>query len=1060
MPVLTLPSTFNNSFWSQDYRKGLEVLYAKLEQGVAENGEILAFIKARIHAERNFAATLTAPLPKGYDGVGFGADDGASLYMAFRGLQHETAAQASIHSSIANDLQSQVTEPFEVWAHQHSTRIGKSKEDILEGWLYDFELSISDVAKVRETYISKSHKADEAEDDARFAPNNQLQETPAPNSGLSPSSGTVKRTASVAERITQRLKGFSAAQPRDHPMPSFPEPKNTLQMLNQPERQLSDDNAEARSDGTATPTKVDKGKGKEVSSPLNMSPQNISAPLPGLSLTIPEDGEKSVPPLVLAGIAIPAPAVSALLFKAQTDLPLRSVRFTILGEYENCFSGEEFVTWMKEHVKELEGNLDKAAEASKDLTETYDALRRIGELGNKFENSATAYYQFRPKAFNLQSTLARKATAESDTPLTPITQGLLQKSGSVVSIIAKTLSSNTDQSEPPYVRARKEAQAAEQIYRTAVRQLDKQRLVLEERIEDVLKALQRWETDRLRAVKTVLLQYQGVIAAIGGSLAASNEKSSVLLSSFIPENDINALIERYRTGPFRPTARIYESITRDGTDVVFGIDLRKWAAEGAFSPVKSSISSVDELHLQSAKDIPPVLKGLLDGLNDAYPHLPDDDQRRKIWIYEVPLASVHHLREAINALPFDSPVPKDLLTKYDAPVLASTVKLWALELNPPLGMWEGWTDVRKIYPHVGALEEKERVNIVDDLKNALIRLPKIHLMVLDAIISHLKKLIETTITAESNDLYINKLALSMGRALLRPQVENSLSIQDQHPHLLMIDLLEHYDAVLPPTIEQKKKEMDRPMPTRKRTKLVDARINRKSIDATQDPRKLLEAQFALQNPRSRPSSPNPMERPRFVSPPTSPRNSLSVGGRPTFISPPSSPPAGATSHPALPTIQTMGVQDEGAPHGASVKVHPPTPVNLNDETSPVHKPESETPPQATFVPPPPPPAINPSQQTSSNQPRPGSPRTGSPKTSASSIDSSSSLSRSGSAGGGDARPRGPRVAGGARGPRPLATQASATVNQPQAPQSGVTRPTASSRQRGDSFGRGGGEDRR
>lgn len=32
MAVLSLPLTFSNSFWSQDYRKGLEVLYAQLEQ--------------------------------------------------------------------------------------------------------------------------------------------------------------------------------------------------------------------------------------------------------------------------------------------------------------------------------------------------------------------------------------------------------------------------------------------------------------------------------------------------------------------------------------------------------------------------------------------------------------------------------------------------------------------------------------------------------------------------------------------------------------------------------------------------------------------------------------------------------------------------------------------------------------------------------------------------------------------------------------------------------------------------------------------------------------------
>ena len=59
---------------------------------------------------------------------------------------------------------------------------------------------------------------------------------------------------------------------------------------------------------------------------------------------------------------------------------------------------------------------------------------------------------------------------------------------------------------------------------------------------------------------------------------------------------------------------------------------------------------------------------------------------------------MHRLRENINSLPYDQPIPAETLEKFDPPVLASAVKLWFLELNPPVGMWEGWDDVRKLYP--------------------------------------------------------------------------------------------------------------------------------------------------------------------------------------------------------------------------------------------------------------------------------------------------------------------------------------------------------------------------
>ena len=73
-------------------------------------------------------------------------------------------------------------------------------------------------------------------------------------------------------------------------------------------------------------------------------------------------------------------------------------------------------------------------------------------------------------------------------------------------------------------------------------------------------------------------------------------------------------------------------------------------------------------------------------------------EKRKAWIYEVPLSSVHHLRENLNTVAPGQAFPAELISKYDAPVIASTIKLWALELDPPLATWEGWDDFRRIYP--------------------------------------------------------------------------------------------------------------------------------------------------------------------------------------------------------------------------------------------------------------------------------------------------------------------------------------------------------------------------
>jgi hypothetical protein len=60
---------------------------------------------------------------------------------------------------------------------------------------------------------------------------------------------------------------------------------------------------------------------------------------------------------------------------------------------------------------------------------------------------------------------------------------------------------------------------------------------------------------------------------------------------------------------------------------------------------------------------------------------------------------LHHLREALNGLPLDQPIPISFFEKVDVPVLAGVLKLWLLELDPPVTTWEGWEDFRKIYPN-------------------------------------------------------------------------------------------------------------------------------------------------------------------------------------------------------------------------------------------------------------------------------------------------------------------------------------------------------------------------
>ena len=151
----------------------------------------------------------------------------------------------------------------------------------------------------------------------------------------------------------------------------------------------------------------------------------------------------------------------------------------------------------------------------------------------------------------------------------------------------------------------------------------------------------------------VLQQYQACLETLSKGGPASLERSKTLIAAYQPESDLKALVEQYRTGPFRPSPHVYESLAHDESDVVFGIDLRKWADAGYWHG--------DATTTGDKKDtVPPVLTAMLAALKEAYAKLPDDTDKRKTWIYEVPLAAVHHLRETLNSVPPMQDIPDDI----------------------------------------------------------------------------------------------------------------------------------------------------------------------------------------------------------------------------------------------------------------------------------------------------------------------------------------------------------------------------------------------------------------
>lgn len=615
---------------------------------------------------------------------------------------------------------------------------------------------------MKQSYIVKTRAADDSEDDAKFAP--AASSTATDSYTPSPTmSSPLRRSGTVADRISEKLRQASVSSSplkSNRDSASSFDKRSSLGSIPETKRQNgakppvnlkvdivepvagAESPASPKEDAFIPPTDPD-------GQPIMHS--DIPPPVPG------KDDEELPPPpqspVLLSGLTLSAKDFRNLLLRfdqyIQThaamgtqihgDISTRAAlasrqRSTIIGQYEKTFSGFEFVDWLSRTVDGFGGEWDRCVDAAVEL-HRMNHLSRIG-VGRGFEASDDTYFILRVEALDNMASLQNSLTSSLNNLnystkdiSNSTTNAMASASAHIPSYLKNYLPSSMSPSDAPaHIRLRREAGRAEEAYRHGVQETEALRLELEERIERGLRVWEKWERERLGVVRGILKQYEEALGKLPKRLADLQESAALSVQAFNPEADLKALIEGSRTGPFRPRPYIYESAESELPDVNFGIDLRRWAGETAWKTMVNTPPRPKDA-------IPSVLDGLLMAASELGSPL-DPEERRRSWIYEVPLEEVHMLRAAVNSPVLTVEEVATIAKKFNAPIVASTVKLWLLELNPPVVGWEGWEDAKAVYPSVGADLERDTSSAISSV---LARLPGSQLYTLNAIIKYFKE---------------------------------------------------------------------------------------------------------------------------------------------------------------------------------------------------------------------------------------------------------------------------------------------------------------------------------
>ncbi|KAG0227492.1 hypothetical protein BGW42_002927 [Actinomortierella wolfii] len=426
--------------------------------------------------------------------------------------------------------------------------------------------------------------------------------------------------------------------------------------------------------------------------------------------------------------------LSAFLTRMRREIPSQDVKVPIFGTYTGCCSGNAIVHWITQNTKAK--TVEEGEHIGQSLADE-GFLRLIGQYGNKFVGSPAHFYQWRDQMFEL-------------------------------------LEANDEEDQSLVKRTKQEAEKADQVYLEAVKRADSTRMQLEVGLIGHMDLLERLELDRINTIKTAFLNFAAIFSNTISITQSVADHLMIFQEAMRPAQDVQYVIEQYRTGAFVPMPILYENFYHGtGLDQVFGVNIDK--------------------HCNfTRKKVPQIVAKCLTRIKKSSVAL-SNEHKLSVWTQEVPLAEIHVLRNKINN---GGKITQKLLRLFDVSTVVGVLRLYFMELPGSLINPEEYETVKVIYSSVSDdADDGKNDARISSVRNLLALQSSARFYTLFEFIKSLNALIKET---NAGDAFVAAVAQRWGTVILRPLEETAVTMHDKHPQRLMRDLLKMTHTIFEP----------------------------------------------------------------------------------------------------------------------------------------------------------------------------------------------------------------------------------------------------------------------